>query len=692
VSDKITSRHLERAAYVYIRQSTMQQVRNNLESSRRQYALEDRARSIGFKSVVVIDDDLGISGTGSRARPGFARLLAAVCNGEVGAVFALEASRLARNNRDWHHLIDLCVLTETVVVDAEGIYDPRLLNDRMLLGLKGTMSEFEIGILRQRAREAYNQKIHRGAWMTRVPVGYVRGGATGIEMTPDQEVQEAVRGVFLQFERMGSMRQVFLWYRQQKILMPRLHVRGGVYSTVWTLADYGYLLRILKSPTYAGAFTHGRTKSRARVVEGRSRKSHGHHVPLDQWEVLIQDHHAAYITWERYLENLNAVNSNRTQSHATKSGAARRGSALLSGLLRCRKCGYKMHVGYRGSEGPCGRYFCMPGGRGPSTASCQCFAAFRVDRAVVELVLETCQPLGIQASIQALSGNREEQDQKRRMLELALERARYEVDHARRQYDAVDPANRLVAAELEARWNLALTQAAEAEVRLEAEAASVVPFEEDQRLRLKALGADLQGLWNDAAAPVELKKRILRTLINEIVVDVNHTSGYVELLIHWAGGVHTTLHVRKNKSGHNQQAASEDTVELVAELAKGWPDNYIAGILNRIGCQTGPGNSWSENRVRSFRGQHKIPVFVAGSQRPWLTMEEAAKELNVSVAVVRTMVKQGKLPARQIAKGVPWMIQREDVNRPEVRSRTKDVRSRRAPSRENDQQILMPCI
>ena len=240
MSDKITPPHLARAAYVYIRQSSPQQVRRNLESGRRQYALEERARALGFKQVVVSDDDTGTTGTGCRERPGFGRLLAAVCNGDVGAVFALEASRLARNNRDWHHLIDLCVLTETLVVDAEGIYDPRLLNDRMLLGLKGTMSEFEIGILRQRAREAYNQKVPRGEWVTRVPVGYVRGGPAGIELTPDRAVQAAMRGLFLRFEQTGSLRQVFLWYHQPQLVMPRLHVRDGVYSLMWARPDYQY--------------------------------------------------------------------------------------------------------------------------------------------------------------------------------------------------------------------------------------------------------------------------------------------------------------------------------------------------------------------------------------------------------------------------------------------------------------------
>lgn len=294
--------------------------------------------------------------------------------------------------------------------------------------------------------------------------------------------------------------------------------------------------------------------------------------------------------------------------------------------------------------------------------------------------------------MQALEGHQAEQDQKRRMLELAAERARYEVDRARRQYDAVDPANRLVAAELEARWNAALAQAEEAATRLQAEAPLAKPLDEDQRRRLMALGADLQKLWNDEAAPMELKKRILRTVINEIVADVSHESGQVELQVHWAGGVHTLLQVRKNKTGRNKNAADEDTVALVAELAKGWPDGYIASILNRIGCQTGAGNSWSENRVRSFRGQHNIPVFAVGSRRPWLTMQEAAKELGVNISVVRTLVKHGKLPARQVTKGVPWMIEREDLERPAVRGYAKDIKKLRKVPCEGEQQILMPCL
>ena len=304
MNDKITDKHLERAAYVYIRQSTLQQVRHNQESNRRQYALQDRARDLGFKTVVVIDDDLGISGTGTgtEQRPGFSKLLAAVCNGEVGGVFALEASRLARNNRDWHHLIDLCVLTQTVVVDDDGVYDPRLLNDRLLLGLKGTMSEFELGILRQRAQEAYRQKVLRGEVLTCVPVGYVRTGDNGIEMTPDREIQEAIRGLFARFESLGTLRQALLWYHHEKVLFPVLHIRQGIESVRWRLPDYQQLLRLVKNPTYAGAFAWGRHCTRSEVVDGRSRKTGGHNVPMAQWQVLLKDHHQGYISWDQYMK------------------------------------------------------------------------------------------------------------------------------------------------------------------------------------------------------------------------------------------------------------------------------------------------------------------------------------------------------------------------------------------------------
>jgi len=692
MTDKIHEKHLSRSAFVYIRQSTLQQVRNNTESSRRQYALEGRAKDLGFKTVVVIDDDLGISGTGCRERPGFARLLAAVCNGEVGAVFALEASRLARNNRDWHHLIDLCVLTETIVVDAEGVYDPRLLNDRMLLGLKGTMSEFEIGILRQRAQEAYRQKVQRGEVMTLVPIGYERSGADGIELTPDRQIQEAIRSLFQRFEALGTLRQALLWYHQEQIMFPRRRRRLGITTVEWRLPAYQQLIRILKNPTYAGAFAYGKSRAQTKIVGGRSRKSYGRRLPLDQWMVLIKDHHPGYITWERYMKNVELLKANSTKAHAAHAGAPRTGSAMLSGLLRCAKCGLKMSVAYRGGQGSNGRYQCLSGTREQGKPMCQSFAAFRVDQAVEAEVIKACERFGVEAAMQTITEKNLEIEQKRKMLEIALEKARYEVDHARRQYDAVDPANRLVAAELETRWNLALTNATEAELRLKNVGGEQKPLSQEQRERILALGANLRLLWDDPKAPLDLKKRILRTAIREIVVQTNDVFAKIELVIHWAGGVHTRLQVPKNRYGRNKNAADEETVELVRQLARGWPDRYIAQILNRIGSRTGPGNSWSETRVRMFRNQHDIQVFSVGSARPWLTIEEVATQLGVSVAVVRTMVKHGKLPARQITRGVPWMIERQDLALPEVMARVRDAKLGRKSPREDARQIKMHCI
>ncbi len=675
MNDKITAEHLSRPAYVYIRQSTLQQVRLNVESKRRQYGLEERARGLGFSKVVVVDDDLGLSGSGSRERPGFGRLLAAVCNGGVGAVFALEASRLARNSRDWHHLIDLCVLTRTLVIDADGIYDPRMVNDRLLLGMKGTMSEFELGILRQRAMEAYRGKVMRGEVLTMVPIGYVRKGNNGIEMTPDLQVQEAIRGFFRRLEACGSVRQAQIWYRDERVSFPVLRKRGEAETIEWQMPHYRQLLRIATSPVYAGAFAWGRTTSRSRVVEGRSNKTSGHRVPMEEWQILIKEHHEAYIDWDHYMTNRRLLESNRTKSHQTCSGAAREGGALLAGLLRCRRCGHKLHVSYRGRDGRAARYYCATGKECQSESSLVSFGGVRVEDAVVELVLEACAPLGIEASLQAFDSYQGERDQKRNALTLALEKARFEAERARRQYDAADPENRLVAAELERRWNAALVDESEIEARLASETQAERTPSEGQKIRLLALGSDLHVLWEDPSTPVELKKRILRTAVNEIVVNVNHRSGQIEMEVHWAGGVHTPLRVHKNRPGRNRNATDHDVVAIVTELVGGWSDREIAATLNRAGLKTGKGNTWNETRVRNLRTENQIPAHSKAPQRTWKTMSEASSELGVSMCVVRTLVRSRLLPARQIAKSCPWMIECDDLQRPEVVEYARKARS-----------------
>jgi DNA invertase Pin-like site-specific DNA recombinase len=694
MSEKITPSHLDRSAFVYVRQSTMHQVRNHQESQRRQYALAHRAQSLGFRRVEVIDDDLGRSGSGSHERPGFARLVAAVCTGEVGAVLALEASRLARNNRDWHHLIDLCAMADTLVIDHDGVYDPRLLNDRLLLGLKGTMSEFELGLLNQRAQEALRQMVRRGEVLWQVPIGYVRTEDNRMEMTPDRQVQNAIHGVFEKFCQMGSVRQVLLWYRQNKLPLPTLSADSGKRDVVWRLPIYNRILSILKNPVYAGTFVYGRRRTKTVIVDGRARKTDGHEVPRDQWEVVIPDHHPAYIDWETYLRNQRQIETNLATARMAGvpgSGAAKSGPALLAGLLRCGRCGRKLHVGYSGIGGRVPRYFCRGAHLNQGAEWCISFGGLRVDQAVTTAVLEALEPDGIQAALDAWDQFQQQEDQEHRALRLALEKARYEAERIRRQYDAVEPENRLVASELECRLEHALHGVTELETRLSSAEQGQDRLTEAERTMLLALGEDLPRVWNHPASPVSLKKRILRTVLEEVVVDVLADPPRLTLQLHWAGGVHTPLVIAKNRTGQHRHGTDREVVALVRDLAKVCDDRAITAILNRLGCRTGLGNTWTASRVAALRSHHQIATFDRGQGRPWLTLEEAAGELGVSKHLVRNLINKGVLPARQVVKCAPWVIERESLSRPAIRAAVQAARDglRGPRPKQSNPQVLL---
>jgi DNA invertase Pin-like site-specific DNA recombinase len=456
---KITAEHLTRQAIVYIRQSTADQVVRNLESQRRQYGLADHARQLGWGDVTVIDDDLGRSGSGV-ARPGFEKLLAAICEGRVGAVVSIEASRLARNGRDWHTLLEFCGLVGTLIVDEEGIYDPRNPNDRLLLGMKGTMSEMELSILRQRSHEALRQKARRGELFMTVAIGYVRVGRNAIEKDPDRRTQEAIALVFAKFAEMQSIRQVHLWFRHERVLLPAVAYGPEGRHIAWKLPVYNTVLHILKNPIYAGAYVFGRTGSRVVIEDGRKRVIQNTRKAQEDWDVLIHDHHDGYVSWMEFERNQRLIADNVTGKYFSARGAIRRGEALLAGLLRCGHCGRKLHVAYSGKAGNTGRYHCRGSAINHGGARCILFGGMRVDRAVSAEIIERLQPLGIEAALAAEAARGQASDDKRRQLELSLEQARFEVLRARRQYAAVDPDNRLVAGELEARWNVRLVDAA----------------------------------------------------------------------------------------------------------------------------------------------------------------------------------------------------------------------------------------
>jgi excisionase family DNA binding protein len=666
---KISPEHLARGAYVYVRQSTADQLRHNHESRRRQYALADRARTLGWTEVVVIDDDLGVS-AGGVARPGFERLLAAICSGQVGAVVSIEASRLARNGRDWHTLLEFCALVGSLIVDEDGLYDPRSVNDRLLLGMKGTMSEMELSLLRQRSVEALKLKAARGDLHTTVAIGYVRSESDRIELDADLRIREAIATVFTRFVQAGSVRQVLLWFRQERIELPAAVYEAGRRSVLWRLPVYNTVLKILTNPVYAGAYAFGRTETRVRIEAGRKRVVRGHRRAQENWQVLIQEHHEGYIDWHTYEHNQRVIADNTNMRGGMARGALRRGEALLAGLLRCAHCGRKLHVAYSGADGDTARYHCKGAAiNHGSPRSCISFGSLRVDEAVSREVLSVLRPIGVQAALHAIEQRADDEHAKRRQLELALEQARFEAARAQRQFDAVDPGNRLVVAELERRWNERLAQVSQRQAEIEALQAQAGPsLTPSQRDALMALGVDLPRVWSHPAAGNEVRKRILRCVIREIVARV--AEARIELIIHWQGGDHTELSVTKNRTGQHRWTTDVEVQALITQLARQLTDGTIASLLNRLGHRTGKGHTWTEMRVRSFRGDHRIAVYKAGEReaRGELTLEQAADALGASKMTVLRMIGAGVLQATQACKGAPWVIKAVDVQRPEVRA------------------------
>lgn len=670
--NKITPEHLARGAYVYVRQSTGDQLLNNPESRRRQYALETRARSLGWQNVIVIDDDLGRSGSG-QLRPGFERLLAAICAGTAGAVLAIEASRLARNGRDWHTLLEFCALVNTLIIDEDGIHDPQLVNDRLLLGLKGTFSELELSMFRQRSREALRLKAARGELHTTVAIGYRRSTNDRLEQDPDRRIRETLSLVFRKFAEIGSVRQLVLWLRQERIELP-VAIHGPQGRTVqWRLPKYHTVHRLLTNPVYAGAYVFGRTVTEARFEGGRKVVTHGIARRREEWEVVIRDHHDGYITWEAYDRNQTVIAGNANMKGAMVPGSVRNGGGLLVGLLRCGHCGRRLKVHHNERHGA--RYVCNTEIGNLSNKNCIAFSNMRIDAAVSAEVLHAISPLAIEAALQLIADHEQAGAERLRQSELALQQARYEETYARRQYDAIDPDNRLVAGELERRWNERLAAVARLEEQIEnlrREQPRVL--HDDERTMLLALADDLPRVWNHPAASTQIRKRILRTVLKEIVVAIE--GDRLCLMVHWQGGDHTRLEVVKNRIGQNRFKTDMETVQLVCELARLLPDHSIAPVLNRLGIRSARGHGWTQLSVRNFRGAHQIAVYREGerAQRHELILHEAASRLGINKMTVIRLIRDGILPGRQVCAGAPYVIREEDLDRPAVRRAIRNGR------------------
>jgi DNA invertase Pin-like site-specific DNA recombinase len=649
--EKVTTEHLQRLAYLYVRQSSLHQVHEHRESTARQYELRCRAQALGWSAeqLIIVDEDQGLSGASAALRTGFQRMVAEVGLGRVGVVMGLEVSRLARNSADWHRLLEICALSNTLILDEDGVYDPSHFNDRLLLGLKGTMSEAELHLLRARLLGGQLNKARRGELWIRPPIGYVFDPRTcSLVLDPDEQIQEVVRLLFETFRRTGSALRVVRYFDEKGIGWPHRIVRGlRAGEIVFSLLAHHDVLRTLHNPRYTGAFVFGRTRAAKIPIGGPLRYRR---LPRQEWKVFLPNSFPGYISWEHYEANQETLRDNaRGYGYDRRRSPAREGTALLQGLILCGKCGDRMTVRYYVRKGqPLPIYVCQRRAIESAKLPCQVIPGSGLDEIVSRLVLEAVSPASLEIAMEVFEELRARSAEIHRLHRVQLQRVREEVELAQRQFMLVRPENRLVADNLERRWNEKLTELSKAEE----EYARAVKAEDPElspaaRERIHALVSDLPRVWNDACTPARERKRILRLLIEDVTLSRDRE---IHLHIRWKGGATTSLDQPLPLSAPELRRTSATVVELVRALATEQTDHQIAQTLNDRWLRTGTAQRFTRLRVRRIRRTYGIRSLAQHKREAgWHTTAEISAQLHIHPQTLKRHAREGVLNAQRVS-------------------------------------------